>query len=183
MEVIEINTTNKKKYGSGLEHNIFLSNKNPNVVFKVGHEDVVNEWFELFMKNPDLFPKVYRYGKLKDEEYYYVEIEKLDTKKFEDDWDKLENSLEEIGSVDVDRSESFSDLYILHGSDAEIFKEIGKELSKHNKDSFNFFINLLTLIKNCERAEKELKNKSTFIDAHKYNFGYSKDGKLKCLDI
>jgi hypothetical protein len=29
----------------------------------------------------------------------------------------------------------------------------------------------------------KIKNKDTFVDAHKYNFGYGKDGKIKCLDL
>jgi hypothetical protein len=183
MEIQELGTQDKNMYGSGLEHAIYASKSNPNVLFKVGHKDSVNEWFELFKKHPNLFPKVFRSGKLQDKDYYYVEIEKLDTGKFEDNWDMLEESLEDIGAVDPDEGESFSDLYLTNGSDAEIFKNIAIKLSKHNKDSYNFFIELLTLIKDCERAQNSFLNKDTIVDAHKYNFGYSSDGKIKCLDV
>ena len=160
-----------------------MSKSNPNVVFKVGHKDTVDEWVDVFKSNVDIFPKVFRYGKMKEKDIYYVELEKLNTRKFEEKWDKLELSLEDVGVLDVDSGESFSDLYLMEGSDAKIFVEIGKKLYSHDRDSYNFFIEFLTLIKNCERAIMSVKNKDTFVDAHKYNFGYGSDGKIKCLDI
>jgi hypothetical protein len=45
----------------------------------VGHKDVVDEWFEVFKSNSNIFPKVFRAGKMKDKNIYYVEIEKLNT--------------------------------------------------------------------------------------------------------
>lgn len=183
MEIQELGTTQKEMFGSGLEHAIYASKSNPKVLFKVGHKDIVNEWYELFKSYPALFPRVYRTGKLQDKDYYYVEIEKLDTDKFLDDWDKLEESLEDLGVVDVDRGESFSDLYLNYGIDAEKFKEIGVKLSKYNKRSYDFYVKLLKLIKDSERAQNSFLNKDTLIDAHKYNFGYSHDGRIKCLDV
>ena len=183
MEIQELGTKEKDMYGRGLEHQIYGSKSNPNVIFKVGHKDSVDEWYEVFKSNPEIFPKVFRSGKMQDKDIYYVELEKLDTKRFESDWDKLELALEDIGAVDVDGGESFSDLYITHGSDAKIFSEIAKNLNNHSKKDFDFFIELLTVIKNCEKANMKIKNKDTFVDAHKYNFGYDKDGKIKCLDI
>lgn len=183
MEIQELGTRVKELFGSGLEHQIFGSKSNPNVIFKVGHKDTVDEWYDVFKSNPDIFPKVFRSGKMHNSDIYYVELEKLDTKRFESDWDKLELALEDIGAVDVDGGESFSDLYITQGSDAEIFSEIAKALYNHSKKDFDFFIELLTVIKNCEKANMKIKNKDTFVDAHKYNFGYGKDGKIKCLDI
>jgi hypothetical protein len=183
MEIQELGTKEKEVFNRGLEHQIFASKSNPNVLFKVGHKDTVDEWYEVFKSEPEIFPKVFRAGKMQDENIYYVELEKLDTKKFENDWDSLELSLEDIGVLDVDRGESFSDLYITEGSDASIFVDIGKKLLNHNKKDYDFFINFLTVIKKCEKAILKIKNKDTFVDAHKYNFGYGKDGKIKCLDL
>lgn len=183
MEIKELGTNPKKMFGSGLEHQIFASKVNPNVLLKVGHKDVVNEWLDVFKSNPEIFPKVFRSGKMPDKDIYYVEIEKLDTKKFEKGWDNLELAMEDIGALDVDRGESFSDLYINEGSDASTFVEIGKKLIKHNKDAYNFYVDFLTVIKKCEKQILKVKGKDTIVDVHKYNFGYGSDGKIKCLDL
>jgi hypothetical protein len=183
MEIQELGTKEKEVFGSGIEHEIYASKSNPNVIFKVGHKDTVDEWFEVFKSNPEIFPKVFRAGKMQDEDIYYVELEKLDTKKFENDWDDLELAMEDVGVLDVDTGESFADLYMGNGSNSSIFVEIGKKLAKHNKEAYDFFIEFLTVIKNCEKAILKVKGKDTIVDAHKYNFGYGSDGKIKCLDL
>jgi hypothetical protein len=183
MEIQELGTKEKEIFGSGVEHQIYASKSNPNVLFKVGHKDTVDEWVDVFKSNGDLFPKVFRTGKMQDKDIYYVELEKLDTNKFEKRWDELELALEDIGALDVDRGESFADLYMNEGSDAHIFVEIGKKLINHDKRAYQFFIEFLTVIKNCERAILSVKGKDTIVDTHKYNFGYGSDGKIKCLDL
>jgi hypothetical protein len=179
----ELGTTEKQVFGSGVEHEIYASKSNPNVIFKVGHKDTVDEWYEVFKSNPEIFPKVFRAGKMQDKNIYYVELEKLDTDKFENNWDDLELAMEDIGALDVDSGESFADLYMNEGSDANVFIEIGKKLSKHSKKDYDFFIELLRVIKECERTQLSVTGKDTIVDAHKYNFGYGGDGKIKCLDI
>ncbi len=183
MEVNELGTKEKNTFGSGLEHKIYPSLKNPNILFKVGEKDIIFEWYELFLKNPDLFTKVYGIGKIPNSDYYFVKVEKLDTKKFEKKWDDLELDLEEIGYLDVDSGESFSDIYFNYGSDSDKIKEILIELKNHNPDSYNFFVELITLVKNAEKKQDEFLNKNTVIDAHKYNFGFDQSGKLKLLDV
>lgn len=180
----ELSTRKREPMGHGIEHAIYYSEKNPNVVYKVGELDVINEWYEVFKSDPTIFPMVYRLGKIpKEKNIFYVELEKLDTERFENEWDDLELSLEDIGAVDVDRQESFTDLYTLEGTSSTKFVEIGKLLKKYDKSAYDFFIKLLTVIKKCENVQNKILKKDTLIDAHKYNFGYSKDGKLKCLDI
>ena len=183
MEVTELGTKEKTPYGGGIEHRIYSSEKNPNILFKVGEKDVIFEWYELFLNNPNLFAKVYGIGKIPNSDLYYVKIEKLDTKNFESKWDLMEESLEEIGILDIDRGESFSDIYLNYGSDSEKMKEVILNLKSHNLNSYKFFIELLQLIKEAEKAQNKFLNKDTLIDAHKYNFGYSNDGKIKILDV
>jgi hypothetical protein len=77
---------------------------------------------------------------MQDKDIYYVELEKLDTGKFEDNWDDLELAMEDVGVLDVDTGESFADLYMGNGSNSSIFVEIGKKLAKHNKEAYNFII-------------------------------------------
>lgn len=183
MEVKEYGGQPKKMFGHGIEHTIFASETNPDILFKIGDLDIINEWYEVFKANPEVFPKVYRIGKIPSEEKYYVVIEKLDADKFEDEWDDLELALEDVGAVDVDRGESFTDIYTLEGTSSKRFVEIGELLKKHDRTSYDFYLKLLNVIKTCEKTQLKVTGKDTLIDAHKYNFGYSKDGKLKCLDI
>lgn len=183
IQIRELGTRKKSPLGHGIEHEIYFSEKKPNVVYKVGESDVVNEWYEVFKSNPDIFPVVYKSGKTNKDDFYYVELEKLDTEKFEDEWDDLELSLEDIGALDVDRGENFTDLYTLEGTSSKKFIEIGKSLKKYNKTMYDFYIKFLDLLKRCEREQLKVTGKDTLVDAHKHNFGYSKDGKIKCLDI
>lgn len=183
MEIKELVTKEKKMFDSGIEHTIYSSKSNPNIVFKVGHKDTVDEWVDVFKSNSNIFPKVFRTGKMQDEDVYYVELERLDTATFEDNWDDLELAMEEVGALDVDRGESFTDLYMNENSDSSVFIEIGKELITHDKKIYDFFIELLTVIKKCEKAILSVKGKDTIIDAHKFNFGYGSNNKIKCLDI
>jgi len=183
MELEELGTREKQSFGQGVEHIIYSSPNKPNVVYKVGEWDVINEWYDIFKSNPQIFPVVYKIGKIPKDGLYYVELEKLDTEKFENAWDDLELALEDLGFLDIDRGENFTDLYLFEGTSSAKFIEIGKKLSEYNPEMYNFYVKLLVVIKNAEKAQREILKKDTLVDAHKYNFGYSKDGKLKCLDI
>jgi len=183
MEVNELKGKPKEMFNRGMEHTIFASETNPNILFKIGDLDVIEEWYEVFKSNPEAFAKVYRMGKVPSENKYYVVIEKLNSKKFEEDWDKLELALEDVGAVDVDKGENFTTLYIIDGTSSEKFIEIGILLKNHDKSVYNFYIKLLDVIKKCEKSQFEVLGKDSLVDAHKYNFGYSKDGKLKCFDL
>jgi hypothetical protein len=183
MEVNEYKGKDREMFNRGMEHVIFASETNPNILFKIGDLDVIQEWYEVFKSNPEVFPKVYRMGKVPSEEKYYVVIEKLNASKFEKEWDKLELALEDVGAVDPDKGENFTTVYIIDGTSSEKFIEIGVLLKNHNKSAYNFYIKLLDVIKKCEQSQLEVLGKDTLVDAHKYNFGYSKDGKIKCLDL
>ncbi len=83
MELEELGTREKESFGQGVEHIIYSSPNKPNVVYKVGEWDVINEWYDIFKSNPQIFPVVYKIGKIPKDGLYYVELEKLDTEKFE----------------------------------------------------------------------------------------------------
>lgn len=181
--LMEMRTREKSVIGSGTEHDIYNSSNNPDVLFKVGDKEAIDKWYDTFKSNPEIFPKVFRVGKMPKDNRYYVEVEKLDVDKFENDWDDLELALEDIGALDVDEGESFVDLYRTDGINSKKLVNIGKQLYKHDKNMYDFYMNLLTIINECEDAILITKGKSADLDVHKYNFGYSKDGKIKCLDI
>ena len=160
-----------------MEHRIYASLKNPDRLFKVGDFDVVDHWVNVFRSNPEFFPKIYRAGKFpKYPKLYYVEIEKLDTKKFIENWDNLEMDLEEMGVIDLDNMNGLDQLYLDGKLDLAISDEILDRLADYNR---KFIIELLKLVKNCESVV----GGSGIIDFHKYNFGYGSDGKIKCLDL
>lgn len=174
---------NREPIAQGLEHRIFSSKKNPDILFKIGEGEIIDEWVDTFKNDPTVFPIIYRVGYMPDKDYKFVTLEKLDVKKFEEKWDDLELALEDIGAVDVDRRESFTDLYANEGTDSKVFGEIAIELKKHNKEVFDFYIDLLRVIKRAEKVQNDTLKKDTLVDAHKYNFGYDKEGKLKMLDV
>ena len=63
-EVDELDTKDKDLVGKGAFHNVYISKKNPNVVYKIGFDEDVNGWVDIFKSRPDLFPKVYKMGHL-----------------------------------------------------------------------------------------------------------------------
>ena len=167
-----------QQIGKGTEHTIYTSDKNPNAIVKVGKKENVEKWSKVFKANPDLFPKVFKVGKLEDGQYYAV-IEKLDTKKAVEEWGKLEIALEDIGEVDTDVFEStidqvFIDI-ILGKKDAN---QIYKKLSGDNQKLFKKWIEFL-----AKTAKYLIDTKFGGLDIHRYNFAYDKKGKIKAIDI
>lgn len=180
---VDLLQESREPIAQGLEHRIFSSKKNPDILFKIGEDDIIDEWVNTFKNDPEVFPIIYRVGYMPDKKYKFVSLEKLDTKKFEEKWDELELALEDIGAVDVDRRESFTDLYSNEGTDSKVFYEIATNLRSHTKEIFDFYMDLLRVIKRAEKVQNETLKKDTLVDAHKYNFGYDKNGKFKMLDI
>lgn len=190
-ELKEVTTTKKTKVGQGLEHSIYPSKKFPDRLLKVGEKDNVEEWVEVFKSDQNIFPKIFRVGKISNYKYnesdvYFVEIEKLDTKKAETEWDYLHDKMEEIGLVHYEMGlygRDFTDIYLNHGEDKDIIKNILEELKKYDSKSYQIFVKWFTLVKKCEETKNKISGKDSFVDAHKYNFGYDKNGNLKCLDL
>ncbi|MFN9958439.1 MAG: hypothetical protein ACK55I_35515, partial [bacterium] len=96
--LIEVRTQKKDEFNRGMEHRIYASKSNPDRLFKVGDEGV-GYWVKVFRSNPDIFAQVFRTGKL-DKWNYYAEIEKLETNRVLNEWQQIEEKLEEIGIID-----------------------------------------------------------------------------------
>lgn len=180
----EVRTQQKGEFNRGMEHRIYPSKSNPNRLFKVGDIGVTH-WVKIFDSNPDIFAKVFRRGKL-DKWNYYAEIEKLQTDRVLSEWQKMEDKMEELGIIDSEDEgygRDITDIYTNHGHDAKIIADIADKLKNYDKDSYNLFIKYFKLFKDCERAIEQVTGYESLVDAHRYNFGYSSDGKLKCLDL
>lgn len=184
----EVRTQQKSEFNRGMEHRIYVSKYNPDRLFKVGDEGVLH-WVEVFRSNPNIFAKVFRTGKINDVKKggtYYAEIEKLQTDRVIKEWEQIEEKLEEIGIIDSEDGafgRDITDIYTNHGHDQKTISEIAKRLNEYDKDTYNIFIKYFKLFKDCEKAIERVVGHETLVDAHRYNFGYSSDGKLKCLDI
>jgi hypothetical protein len=199
-EVSELDTKDKDLVGKGAFHNVYISKKNPNVVYKIGFDEDVSGWVDIFKSRPDLFPKVYKMGylniKLKKSattfswrsgdfkpitynpgdtvKVKYVEVEKLDTDKAKSHW----NSLANVVSVMADKS---LQTYLTSlGMDEEMEEEF-KSLGEKIKETGNTFIyEILVDFYNLVHSVYELK---PVADVHVGNYGYDNKGNLKCLDI
>jgi predicted transglutaminase-like cysteine proteinase len=185
--VNELNIKDKTIVNYGVEHNIYRSIKYPNKLIKVGPDFIVNEWYYVFEENPDLFPKVYGMYPLKnrewikrigiqhsqmnnffdESEYYYVVIEELDTKRFLNLWNQMNevngkvNKVKLIDMMEYDGYEDNWDNLLDHVKDSSIYNEI---------DMFYSLIKRLHDVKDGP-------------DLHERQFGFDSKGVLKALDI
>lgn len=183
----ELNIKDKEIINHGVEHNIYRSIKHPNKLIKVGPDFIVNEWYYMFEENPDIFPKVYGMYPLKnrewikrigvqpsqetnffdESEYYYVVIEELDTKRFLNLWNQMDETNREVNDV------SLFDMLEYDG-----YEDSWNNLLDHVKDS-TIYNEVNTFHSLIERLH-EVKDSP---DLHQKQFGFDSEGVLKALDI
>lgn len=180
MAVDELTTKPKAEFGKGTEHSIYASPNNPNVLYKIGTKKNVEKWSGVFKSNPELFPKIYRSGQLKDGRCY-VEIEKLNAEAAVKDWGHIEDALEKIGVIDTDVFNNTIDQLFIHlilGN--EDYNKIHKWLSvnKPVQALFSKWVDFLT------RTYEYIKGFGyNGLDIHRYNFAYDQNGNPKAIDI
>ena len=178
----ELNITPKPEYGHGIEHRIYKSNSNPNILFKVGHKTSVMRWLDIFMANPEYFPIVYKNGKLKDTDEYYVEVEKLDTDRVRDEWRQIDQQLKEAKDkgmlAGLTRDDSIEDIWML--SERTIIL-IANVIAQNNDEELALLFYYWT--KFLKEVESIVTKEGHYLDCHVGNFGYDKAGNKKCLDF
>ena len=198
----EATPVEKPELGSGADHYIFPSKRNPNNVYKLGSEHAVDFWYDLFKNHPSIFPVVYKRGKTRmkldrdkvvfqDNTFVklkagsivpvaYVEMEKLDPKRAENEWKMLDFAITDITEDQWD----FQD-YVLHFAifessnmkpDFDLMLHVFDELKINYPDEYKMITRFLDLIIEVKKVNKHP-------DLHMYNFGYDMKGNLKCLDI
>lgn len=183
----EIRTFDKEVFGSGVEHKIFESRRYNDRVYKVGPERSVRNWIDIFKSSPNIFPTIYKIDTLKgknlegflnyfntiyDEPYYYVLIEKLNTKDFIQFWNDLEYQLSYITDDDPD----LDNIAFGFNSNKEVWINLLKRIKKNKPNLYEKTIQLYHII-------EELNNIKTNPDVHMFNFGFDSKGNIKCLDI
>lgn len=169
----EIQTKEKDKVGKGVWHIVYPSKKYPDKVYKIGSPSTVVSWINQFKENPNIFPNVYHVGKgeYNGKKYMYVLLEKLNTKKLENLWRLLDDISYEITSDDFD-DVVIKYTYEHHEKMDKVLDFIQEKLP----DIYDNTIELVKLIDDVMKIEKHP-------DLHMGQFGYDKNGKLKCLDI
>ena len=181
-EFDEVVTRNKEPYNWGATHNIYKTS-DPNKLIKVGTENNVNEWYDIFKSRPDLFVKVYKRGitnfKFKNGEISnanYVMVEKLDTKTFKSMWHQfslaVKNYENEISQYDHN---SFQYYITRIEGNMDFIRGVAKSL-EYNHILHNKFVEFINLLLDLYEI------KST-ADVHSDQFGIDIQGKIKCLDI
>ena len=176
----------KPMFARGVEHQIYLSKSDPNIVFKVGYPKSVDRFVSVFTSNPKYFPKIFKVGDLmwEDKQLKYAKIEKLNTERVISEWDYITGKLDEIGIIDTDSNvlEDVSDIFksaITEDSYSESY--IISKLQQHDKKAYKLFIDWFNFLHHVNSIVEPVKHR--ILDIHKYNFGYDSSGKMKCLDI
>lgn len=169
----ELQTFTKERVGKGMEHYVYPSKNNPNIVYKINQDrNRMEEWVELFKSHPHMFPKVFGDIRYSPKGYYYIPVEKLNTKKFESEWMKYNEIC-----LDLFNQKMNSILYFLDDGFAfETINKLGEQVKEHYPEwgnSFTIFLNLVSSL-------YEIKPSA---DLHQKQFGYDNRGVLKCLDI
>jgi hypothetical protein len=170
----------KKIFGSGNFHNVYSSKKNPDRLYKIGHERNVYEWVDIFNDYPEFFPKIYRvFPYSKDPEYTVVEIEKLDTSKAKLDYKIVEDFLED----NSDRLQCNGEFITTSNFFEEpCFDSVISLAEEYNDPNLTMLLEkwgeYIGTIYNIVR-----KNMGRNLDLHYGNVAYDKDGNIKMIDI
>lgn len=172
----EVVTKQKTTIGQGIYHKVYGSKTNPNIVYKVGEHETVQEAYHYFTNYPYLFPKVYDFKKLRNKknefgnDIYYLTLEKLDIQKFIDFWYEINEIIKNKFNTKFQ-----SIVYDFHDS-SDVWIEVLDYLEEFDyklfKDTHEFYLLL-----------NELNDIYDFPDMHNGQFGYDKEGTLKCLDF
>lgn len=175
-ELEEIVINKKRILGSGMSHEVYESNKYPDRVFKIGLESSVKEAYEFFKNYPYLFPHVYGYKKWGEKvtdygsQIFLLVLEKLDTQRFIKFWNKLNRLCIDVVKT---RLQSLSIEYLHY---QEEWVKIIDYLEENDYELYEQTLEYFTLL-------KELNEIYDMPDVHNAQFGYDKNGDLKCLDF
>lgn len=172
----EVHTRTKNILGKGREREVYLSHTNPELVFKLwGYDDLVKEK-EFFDKYPNLYVKIYKVRTYENPHYDNVGfaiMDKVDTKAFKQEVNKLFNALESVGYsggmfslIDASRREKKYD-------------EIVNKLNDYDPSMGDFFINL----RDCVVGVEDSLGRFNYFDKSFDQFGLDKDGNVKCFDV
>lgn len=182
----ELNIQQKNLLGHGVEHDVYPSKNNPEIVYKVGFEASINRLVKASKTYPKFFPIVYKVGKLKNKENrYFVAVEKLNTNRVEKEWEQLEEIFTQLGYINKNMVNSIDQLFVeivLFDEVEYDSNELFNKLKQTNKKYYNLFVKWVNFLHQVNNIVKPYKNNYP-LDIHSGNFGYDQQGNMKCLDI
>jgi len=181
----EIAPVHKKPFGKGAFHKVYSSLKFPDKLFKIGEKNVVEQWVAIFKKYPKYFPKVYRvFPYSKAPNYFVVEIEKLNTKQAELDYELIDEFLFEY-SDKLSCSNEF--LGVTNFFESRCFGLVEDQLNETNNSEliplFNKWATFLREAYPIIEGELDTENSNRYLDLHSGNVAYDKRGNIKFIDI
>lgn len=178
-QVKELSIKGKMPLGSGIQHVVYPSLKDPSKVFKIAYSEkgdkivkINNSVIEMFQKYPEIFPIVY------NKTDRYVSLERLNTERAEKEYDLLNQALEKDDELYMG---DFAYTLFL------VFREQNEELENQIDEYFASLPSPLPKLfvkwKNLIKTFFEIMPNDYYSDLHIEQFGYTKDGKLKILDF
>ena len=184
-EALEEEIQQKPLFARGMEHQLYTSKSDPNVLFKVGYPDIIDRFVSICQSNNIFFPKIFKVGDLtwNKSDFKYIKIEKLDTQKAIVEWDFLSETFEELGVIDYDFN-VFHDvgyMFRLALIDNEYRHEVTIKIEKYNQKAHKIFIDWLNFLIELNNIVEPIRG--NMVDIHKYNFAYDNSGNKKCIDI
>ena len=175
-DIDEVQTRTKKILGKGREREVYLSHTNPDLVFKLwGYEDLVKEK-EFFDKYPNLYVAIHKVKPYKNSHYSNLGVaimDRLDTRGFKQECVKLQKAIEEVGF-------SKGIFGLIDGSKNENkYGEVVDKLNEYDPSIADFFINL----RDCVIGVEGTMGRFEYFDRSFDQFGFDKEGNVKCFDV
>jgi hypothetical protein len=167
------------KIGSGTEHDVYQDVNHNDRVLKCKKGQAIGnivDWVELFKKYPKYFPQVYS----ADQEC--VEVDKLDTKRAQRDYEQIESALEDnihrfVGTED---GWTLTMLLVNLVDNPKMLKQVLEVIRNKKPEYTDVFKKFFNLVEGVDKAMSGSKIKP---DINKFAFGYAKDGSLKMVDV
>jgi hypothetical protein len=176
----EIETKPKTRLGAGADHYVVPSSHNPNIVYKVGNPDIVKKWVPIFLQSPEFFPKIFKTtGKINvdGKTYSYITMEKLDTHRAKVEWSNIDDMCEKHLHKSFQKIVRYwNELYSSVEHDKNELVNLGQIIRTENPKLYDAYQRFHYLIESVYKIVPAA-------DIHNNQFGYDKEGVLKCLDI
>ena len=176
----ELETKPKPRLGAGADHYVVPSSHNPNIVYKVGNPEIVKKWVPIFLQSPEFFPKIFKTTgqvKLDNMIFSYITIERLDTKRALIEWKAIDAICEKYLNKSFQKVVRYwNELNNIAQQDRDDLVKLGQVIKKEYPNLYDNYQRFHYLIESVYEIVPGA-------DIHHNQFGYDKEGVLKCLDI